>query len=61
EMWAEYKPTPTLSVRAQVNIWNDFDVTRTVFADRTTRPIQFVETRFIDPRTFWQIRLRKTF
>lgn len=61
ELWAEYKPTPTLSVRAQVNIWNDFDVTRTVFADRTTRPIQFVETRFIDPRTFWQIRVRKTF
>ena len=61
EMWAEYKPTPTLSIRGQVNIWNDFDVTRTVFADRDTRPIQFVETRFIDPRTFWQIRVRKTF
>ena len=61
ELWAEYKPTPTLSVRAQVNIWNDFDVTRTVFADRDTRPIQFVESRFIDPRTFWQVRVRKTF
>ena len=61
EMWAEYKPTPTLSIRGQVNIWNDFDVTRTVFADRDTRPVQFVETRFIDPRTFWQIRVRKTF
>ena len=61
ELWAEYKPTPTLSIRAQVNIWNDFDVTRTVFADRDTRPIEFVETRFIDPRTFWQIRVRKTF
>ena len=61
ELWTEYKPTPTLSVRAQVNIWNDFDVTRTVFADRDTRPIQFVESRFIDPRTFWQVRVRKTF
>lgn len=61
ELWAEYKPTPTLSIRGQVNIWNDFDVTRTVFADRDTRPVQYVETRFIDPRTFWQIRLRKTF
>lgn len=61
ELWAEYKPTSTLSVRAQVNIWNHFDATRTVFADRTTRPIEFVETRFIDPRTFYQIRLRKTF
>jgi len=61
ELWAEYKPTPTLSIRTQVNIWNDFDVTRTVFADRDARPVQYVETRFIDPRTFWQIRLRKTF
>ncbi len=61
ELWAEYKPTPTLSIRGQVNIWNDFDVTRTVFADRDARPVQYVETRFIDPRTFWQIRLRKTF
>ena len=61
ELWAEYKPTPTLSIRGQVNIWNDFDVTRTVFADRDTRPVEFVETRFIDPRTFWQVRVRKTF
>ncbi|MNX79647.1 hypothetical protein D3C86_1112830 [compost metagenome] len=61
ELWAEYKPTPTLSIRGQVNIWNDFNVTRTVFADRDTRPIEFVESRAIDPRTFWQIRVRKTF
>jgi len=61
ELWAEYKPTSTLSIRGQVNIWNDFDVTRTVFADRDTRPIAYVENRFIDPRTFWQIRVRKTF
>ncbi len=61
ELWAEYKPTPTLSIRTQVNIWNDFDVTRTVFADRVTRPVAFVEERFVDPRTFWQIRVRKTF
>ncbi|HEY1071351.1 TonB-dependent receptor [Brevundimonas sp.] len=61
ELWAEYKPTPTLSIRGQVNIWNDFDVTRTVFADRDTRSVAYVENRFIDPRTFYQIRLRKTF
>ena len=61
EMWAEYKPTPTLSVRAQVNVWNDFNQERVVFADRVTRPIAYVENRFIDPRTFWQIRVRKTF
>jgi hypothetical protein len=62
EAWAEYKPTETLAVRAQVNIWNDFDVERTVYADRTpARPIAFVEHRYIAPRTFIQIRLRKTF
>lgn len=58
----EYKPTPTLAIRAQVNIWNDFQVERTVFADRTpARPIAFTELRPTDPRTFWQIRIRKTF
>ena len=58
----EYKPTPTLAIRAQVNVWNDFQVERTVFADRSlARPIAFTELRPTDPRTFWQIRVRKTF
>lgn len=61
ELWAEYKPAPTLSIRAQVNIWNDFDQERIVFANRETRPVAFVEQRFVDPRTFWQLRVRKTF
>ncbi|HZW15016.1 MAG TPA: TonB-dependent receptor [Brevundimonas sp.] len=62
EAWAEYKPTETLAIRAQVNIWDDFDVERTVYADRTpARPIAYVEHRYIDPRTFFQIRVRKTF
>jgi len=62
EVWAEYKPTPTLSIRAQLNIWNDFEVERTVYADRTpARPIALVESRYIDPRTFVSLRLRKTF
>ncbi|MGZ9099281.1 MAG: TonB-dependent receptor, partial [Brevundimonas sp.] len=62
EVWAEYKPTPTLSLRAQLNIWNDFEVERTVYADRSAaRPIAFVENRYIDPRTFVSLRLRKTF
>ncbi len=62
ELWTEYKPTATLSLRAQVNVWNDFEVERTVYADRTpARPIAFVENRYIDPRTFWSLRLRKTF
>jgi outer membrane cobalamin receptor len=62
EAWAEYKPTETLAIRAQVNVWNDFDVERRVYADRTeARPIAFVEHRYIDPRTFFQVRVRKTF
>lgn len=62
ELWAEYQPTPTLSLRAQVNIWDDFEVQRTVYANRSSaRPIAFVENRYIDPRTFISIRLRKAF
>ncbi len=61
EMFAEYKPTSTLSIRAQLNLWDDFSTRRTVYANRTTRPVAYVEDRQIDPRTFFQIRLRKTF
>jgi hypothetical protein len=58
----EYKPTPTLAIRAQINVWNDFQVERTVYANRTpARPVAFTELRPTDPRTFWQIRVRKTF
>lgn len=61
-IFAEYKPTPSLSLRAQVNIWDDFRITRTAYADRSAgRPVDYVETREVDPRTFWQLRLRKTF
>ena len=62
QIWAEYKPTPTLSLRAQITIWDDLEIQRTVFADRTPdRPIAFVENRDIDPRTLVSLRLRKTF
>jgi len=58
----EYKPTPTLAIRAQVNVWNDFQSERIVYANRTpARPVAFTELRPTDPRTFWQIRVRKTF
>ena len=61
ELWAEYKPTATVSIRAQVNLWDDFFQERIAYGDRVTRPIDYIETRAIDPRTFYQIRLRKTF
>ncbi|WP_299014508.1 TonB-dependent receptor [uncultured Caulobacter sp.] len=62
EAFAEYKPTPTLAIRAQLNIWDDFTIRRTVFANRgPDRAVAFVEDRTIDPRTFFQVRVRKTF
>ncbi|WP_395944438.1 TonB-dependent receptor plug domain-containing protein [Brevundimonas sp.] len=61
EMFAEYKPTTTLAIRAQLNLWDDFTQRRTVFADRTTRTVAFVEDSTADPRTFVSIRVRKTF
>lgn len=61
EGWIEYKPTPTLAIRAQINVWDDYQQTRTSYADRLTRPVGYTETRTIDPRTFYSLRLRKTF
>jgi hypothetical protein len=62
EIAAEYKPTPTLTLSAQINIWNDFQTFRTAYADRTfARPVAFTEIHDIDPRTFYRIDLRKTF
>jgi outer membrane cobalamin receptor len=61
EGWVEYKPTPTLAIRAQINLWDEYHQTRIAYADRNTRLIRYVETRNIDPRTFYSLRLRKTF
>ena len=61
ESWVEYKPTPTLSLRVQVNLLEDFDQTRIGYADRKTRPISYIETRNVEPRTYYSLRLRKTF
>jgi len=61
ENWVEYKPTPTLAIRAQINLWDEYHQTRIAYADRNTRLISYVETRNIDPRTFYSLRLRKTF
>ena len=61
ELFTEYKPTPTLSIRGQLNVWDDFETDRTVYADRMTRSVAFTENRRIDPRTFWSFKVRKTF
>jgi hypothetical protein len=61
ESFVEYKPTPTLSVRVQLNMWDDFTIRRTVYANRDTRAVAYVEDRDINPRTFATVRVRKTF
>uniref|UniRef100_B0T2Y5 TonB-dependent receptor n=1 Tax=Caulobacter sp. (strain K31) TaxID=366602 RepID=B0T2Y5_CAUSK len=61
ESFVEYKPTPTLSLRAQLNVWDDFVVHRTVYSNRDTRAVKFSEERDINPRTFLSLKARKTF
>ena len=61
EIFAEYKPTATLSIRAQLNLWDDFTQSRTVYADRQAGAVLFTEDSSIDPRTFVSVRVRKTF
>ncbi len=62
ETFVEYKPTATLAIRAQLNIWNDYTIRRTVFSNRAPeRAVAYVEDRTIDPRTFVSLRVRKTF
>ncbi|HZV84150.1 MAG TPA: TonB-dependent receptor [Brevundimonas sp.] len=61
QAYVEYKPTPTLTLRAQLTDWDEFVTTRTQFANRVTRPVAYVETREVNPRTFWSLQLRKTF
>ncbi|MBO9559541.1 MAG: TonB-dependent receptor [Caulobacter sp.] len=62
EAFVEYKPQPSLSLRAQINLWNDFEIYRTVYKTREEpREVDFSETRQINPRTFVTLKLRKTF
>jgi len=61
ESFVEYKPTPTLSLRAQLNLWDDFTIHREVYSNRATRAIAFTEDRDINPVTFVSLKVRKTF
>ncbi len=60
-LFVEWKPKTDLSLRAQVNLWDDFTVMRTAYANRATQAVDYVEVRDVDPRTFVQFRVRKTF
>ncbi|CAN5276870.1 TonB-dependent receptor [soil metagenome] len=61
EAFVEYKAIPTLSIRAQLNLWDDFTVHREVYASRNPRTIDYTEDRDINPRTFVTLKVRKTF
>lgn len=60
-LWADYKPVPSLSIRAQVSMWDSFYWQREAYADRDSRSIAFTEIRDVAPRSIYQLRLRKTF
>lgn len=61
QLTIDYKPTPTLSLRVQANYWDSFDVYRTDYVSHQDRSIAFTEVRNVDPRMFYQFRIRKTF
>ncbi|MHC3128073.1 TonB-dependent receptor [Brevundimonas sp. GN22] len=61
QIWAEYKPVSSLSIRAQFNVWDSFRLERETYADRTTRAVAYTDVRDVSPRSFFQLRVRKTF
>lgn len=61
EASVEYQPRPDTSIRLQANYWDAFDVFRTEYADRAANTVAYYDTRLIDPRFFYQLRVRKTF
>jgi hypothetical protein len=61
-LFAERRFGEGVSLRAEINLWNDLEISRTVFADRSaTRPVLFTEQQSFDPRNRVQLRLRRSF
>ncbi len=61
-IFAEYKPRPSLSLRAQAYFLERFDRRRTVFdGPRDDGDIRFVEDRNLQPESRIQFRVRQTF
>ena len=61
QLIVDYKPKPGLSIRAQANYWDAFDVYRTDYVSHDDRSVAFTEVRNIQPRMFYQLRVRQTF
>lgn len=61
-LFAERRLTDAISMRIEANIWDDLEIPRTVFAERTPeRPVLFREEQSFDPRNRLQIRIRRVF
>ena len=61
-VFAERRMTESINLRIEANIWDDLEIPRTVFAERTPeRPALFTEQQSFDPRNRVQVRLRRTF
>jgi len=61
-VFAERRMTESINLRIEANIWDDLEIPRTVFAERTTeRPVMFTEQQSFDPRNRVEIRIRRTF
>lgn len=61
-VFAERRMTESISLRIEANVWDDLEIPRTVFAERTPqRPVLFSEEQSFDPRNRLQIRIRRAF
>jgi hypothetical protein len=61
-VFAERRMTESINLRIEANIWDDLEIPRTVFAERTPeRPVMFTEQQSFDPRNRVRVRLRRTF
>lgn len=60
-LFGEYTISTGFTARLEYNIWDDFRLYRTSWADRDTQTVAFTEEERINPRNYVQFQLRKTF
>lgn len=60
-LFGEYQFSEDLHFRAQLTLWDDFEMGRDVYDDRHSRELAFAERQYIDPRDILKLTLRKSF
>lgn len=60
-LFGEYQLGDDLHFRAQLTLWDDFEMGRDVYDDRQSRELAFAERQYIDPRDILKLTLRKSF